>query len=761
MYRFHLDFRRLLHSAPALAVGALACAAPVFAQDLFVPSDRTIANGNPISGYYDSISIGYDSAFTPYAGVKADFTGGYTQSYFVGPAALSIYGGTLGDGYAFYSNGSINLYGGNIGTDNGIHLFGGSQLNVYGKHLNVYDLSYYNPGDAGRFLLTGDLQNGYDLHTHFDPYSGSLSFNGLATALPTTPAFFLNRSYTTAGGNPINDSGIFAIGVDSSFVKRQGVQVDVVGGYYERLDGYSDSALSFQNGYASQIAAYDATSVTVTGGQVDATNSYGASIVNLNGGANIGTASAYDASVTNINSEANVNVVNSRDSSAVNVNAGAVVFGGVNSYDTSTLNLSGDTYLGYSNPNGYSANSYNASVINFNGSNSYNGIGIFTHDASALNVNNGYLGGLTVADSSVANINSLSGASITGVGNVGVEYNGTVNLNGGYVNNVWITESGTFNINNAGESDSITSHGAGQINLNATVYGSTFNDSVHASVIQGYDSSAVRLKYARADYIDAHDDSATDITASYVENLSAYDNSIVDIRDGDLHNDGVGYYNVGSLDGYNNSVINVSDEGGIYAASLHDSSVLTIENGAIHSADAYGNSAVHFNGSGFYATSLASHDASTIDIQDGFVRDVYGYNNGVISMYGGSIASFFGFDSSVFNLYGGIVGFHTINLLNFSTTRLYGTGLTLSSALGDGSDANGLYTDYLLTGFLSSGDALDTHLHYYGNGASLYFNDAAIISGTAAAPEPGTLALIVPLLGGAMFVARRRAQIQK
>ena len=92
--RFSLLIPLLLGISLLLLGISLPC---VYAQDLYVISDRTIANGTPINGTYDTVRIGRDSSAVNYNGVHADIIGGlYNNDLFsFNTSTLNITGGKV------------------------------------------------------------------------------------------------------------------------------------------------------------------------------------------------------------------------------------------------------------------------------------------------------------------------------------------------------------------------------------------------------------------------------------------------------------------------------------------------------------------------------------------------------------------------------------------------------------------------------------------------------------------------------------------
>lgn len=108
------------------ALALLLPAIPATAQTLYVTSDRTVANSNPITGVTEDVVVGRDAANTNFFGVNADITGdiaagGLSKSlYGYNNSNLKIISGTIGGGSTgtvlCYDSTTLTILGGSFGV---------------------------------------------------------------------------------------------------------------------------------------------------------------------------------------------------------------------------------------------------------------------------------------------------------------------------------------------------------------------------------------------------------------------------------------------------------------------------------------------------------------------------------------------------------------------------------------------------------------------------------------------------------------------
>lgn len=200
--------------------------------------------------------------------------------------------------------------------------------------------------------------------------------------------------------------------------------------------------------------------------------------------------------------------------------------------------------------------------------------------------------------------------------------------------------------------------------------------------------------------------------------------------------------------GYDTSIVDITG-GTLFSVKGHGNSEVSIRGGNVNSVAAYGFSTLSItDGSVFDATGI---DTATVNITGGSVFTVVGRLNSKVNIRGGSIGAYlYGFEDSILSLTSGTLANNPIRLLNNSILEITGTGLAISAGTA-GSDGYGNYTAYTLSGTLQGGQSI--------NGMSLFdYDDGGLSVGNpnsgagslrfltgsaAAAPEPGTLALLL------------------
>ena len=138
----------------------VAIGTPVFAQNLYVSSDRTVSGGNPINGTYDQVRIGRDSSGGNFTGVHADITGGvYNGALFsFNDSLVNITGGDFKN-VILPQNSSVLNFGGTATAENVLAVFNKATLNVTGG--SVVTLQVGASGDTAIANVSGAVQINY------------------------------------------------------------------------------------------------------------------------------------------------------------------------------------------------------------------------------------------------------------------------------------------------------------------------------------------------------------------------------------------------------------------------------------------------------------------------------------------------------------------------------------------------------------------------------------------------------------------------
>lgn len=190
-----------------------------------------------------------------------------------------------------------------------------------------------------------------------------------------------------------------------------------------------------------------------------------------------------------------------------------------------------------------------------------------------------------------------------------------------------------------------------------------------------------------------------------------------------------------------------------------------INGGLLAYADGYNTSTVNISGGN--VTGLATgYNSSTVNITGGTIHVLVASNSSTFNVSGGSGMDLFGVNTSIFNLIGGNIATHTIRLFDNSVLNIFGSGLA-AALTGTGSDLDGSYTDYTLSGTLQGGQSIDgvSLYEYSGNlglgdptqGGSNTGNVRFFVT-SVSTPEPPSLTLLAltafPVVG---LIRRRKA----
>jgi hypothetical protein len=244
---------------------------------------------------------------------------------------------------------------------------------------------------------------------------------------------------------------------------------------------------------------------------------------------------------------------------------------------------------------------------------------------------------------------------------------------------------------------------------------------------------------------------------AYTADHSIYANGEINVRDASsLHVVAGGI--VGSAYGYNSGTVTVSG-GRVGTAWGYNASATNVSGGVAVTTFGLDDSTFHITGG--TVGDAFGFGASTTNIGGGDVSGIYGYENSTFNITGGAVWNVRGYENSVINIRGGILS--SLRLYGDSAVNLFGTGLSFSSALVYDNMGNPS-TLYALSGALQDGQSVDgigilNFGNYHsagGGGNALTFR--ALSSPSAAAPEPGTIALLLPILGVA--IARRKRAVR-
>ena len=335
---------------------------------------------------------------------------------------------------------------------------------------------------------------------------------------------------------------------------------------------------------------------------------------------------------------------------------------------------------------------------------------------------------VTVVDGAKLNYNST--------GYSGVFNRNTLNLQGGIVNFIRSFDNSIVNVSggqggypgSGSASFSITSFDSSTVNFNGATYCNQISAQDSATINVNGGNSNGSLLYVTGGY-----HATINVNAGAdVEQAAAVLGASLNYNGGKTHEviiqrAGVGKIfggNIGSIEMYNASFVDVF--GGVT-----DNLFTGIQNNAF--------------------TNIAT-------IRGGNVGAITNSNFSTVNIFDGAIGSVKTFENSVTNIYGGTISPNTLYAKDNGVVNLFGMGFALTGALGTGSDGNGSYTRYGLTGTLQNGDLLNTTFYDYAGGLEVGGANAPITFNASAAPEPASLALLglvgLPLVAG--MVRRRK-----
>ena len=320
--------------------------------------------------------------------------------------------------------------------------------------------------------------------------------------------------------------------------------------------------------------------------------------------------------------------------------------------------------------------------------------------------------------------------------------------------------------------------------------------------VTGHDNSVLNLRGGGVGNAFAYDN--TKLTISGTDPLAglsqaiAYDNSTMTISGGSVHSAGAsgsvgnashakvfvtgGRADLLGTSGFSQVTVSGGSVGGAY--NYGDDSVLTILGGDIAGVDTRSNNGLlpnttttyikggtigqvtsaqrgTTNISSGYVKTLDGYNVSHVNISGGVVDTVTGYNNSVFDISGGTFCDVIAKDQSVFNITGGHFPPCTIYQGgDLASVNFFGRSLVFSSAVAgvDAENKAGVFYDAAWTrpdGFVVNTRYFDINGNISAptpQGTTFTFSTV-----TAAAPEPGTFALLgVGCWAFGVGAARRR-----
>ncbi len=159
-------------------------------------------------------------------------------------------------------------------------------------------------------------------------------------------------------------------------------------------------------------------------------------------------------------------------------------------------------------------------------------------------------------------------------------------------------------------------------------------------------------------------------------------------------------------------------------------------------------------------TGSGTSSSSTANVRGGTINGIFNGDFSTVNIFGGTVGDVQTFENSVTNIYGGTIGSNTLYAKDSGVVNVFGFGFSLSGIVGTGTDSNGAYNIYNLTGTLQDGTALSTKFRDYAGGNQIGgANSPLVFNAPVVVPEANSLflALIVFAAFGAGMVRRREA----
>ena len=687
-----------------------------------------------ISGGYLSTINAYDNSLmnitggtvnpyaTAYGASTLNISGGDVYYAVAHDAATTnISGGSLRAAYA-YDNTTLNVSGGTV--DDFVTALNGSTVNVSGGDIR---LAY--AFDNGTLNITGGaLRAAYAFGDSAVNISGG-SVNGEIQASENSVvtisggAISGQASTTDAGVVLFQGSGLSATkNLLAGFISGDDNQVYRLYDYnvagtltdgsslnelvYSTLTQDTPSQLTFTGSLpielASDLYITDPASLGtgdiwnhVVIGQSQDGLTDTSPTVSANSPAVLGTVDVLHSSVLDFNN-AQAFTLNSHDASAIAIGATNGYVSFANAYDTSAITISDPA----------------STVVNVN-----------AYNNSRIDIGDGFEVFVNANDASAVNISGGTQIFVNGYGN------STVSISGGNIYyNANAYDASILNIS-GGSIPTVTASGSSTVNVSGgSVYGYGWNNQ--GLIVS--DASVANISGGSISDATASGASAIHISGGEVNTAVAYDRSVVTITGG----------TISSVAGANNdSALNISG-GYVNFAYVGGNSAMTITGGTVGYAYAFG----------YGGTSPVTITGGTIS------GAAVGYGDAHFAISGGSVGDLEAHDTSVFDITGGIFSLHSFRAFDFGVFNVFGDHLTLS-LLGTGSDWQGNYTLYNLSGWLKDGSKIATDFYDYDGGYQVGGPDGQSPIHLITVPEPGVVATFIGLFGGVgigLLQARRR-----
>lgn len=604
--------------------------------------------------------------------------------------------------------------------------------------------AYFVTGDAS---ITGDISDkdvfvGKDNATGFNTLTGPFTLtvgsalDGTTSAVITSsgndyPIGAPNTGYyfglNTFGSNSTNIAGgyvFYSRGFDTStttvsnstvsFVQGQdNSAVNILSGDIHYAEGFGSATISIFGGSVSNAVGYQNSAVSIFGGTVHDARAYENSTINMTGGTISQTFFAGDTSTANV--------------------SGGLFNGGIVLFSDTTLNLTGNFATAVGNEYLYYFDGDNHLVRDYTITGTLGDGTVFQQTIKAaansvsLGTNNIQLRGNAfdvAADRYVVNDESVTG-----------NYNAVVIGRSG---DGATSTSPTVDLQSGLNTAHVTVHNDSEV----TVEGGFIRNRLTA-----LDTSAVTITGGDAESVIGYDESTINFLGGEVGTIRIFDNGEANISGSNLST----AYSNGS------SVMNFAGGDNNFANS-DDTSEINLVAGSLGYIRAEGSSSVNILGGN--VDSLEQYDNSIGKISGGTLTNLYAFDNSSVDISGGSVTDIFGFDNSTITITGGTISQNTLRFFDAATLNLFGTDLGFTST-GSGSDDNGTYTGYSLSGVLQDGQSISgVSLYDYSNAGSWTGggNRLSFVSNVAVVPEPSTLGLMGMMLcaGTAVLLASRR-----
>lgn len=239
------------------------------------------------------------------------------------------------------------------------------------------------------------------------------------------------------------------------------------------------------------------------------------------------------------------------------------------------------------------------------------------------------------------------------------------------------------------------------------------------------------------------------IVGVYVNTVTAHNTSAVNLKSG----------NTNSVDAYENSVTNALPGCSVYSGIYsHGSSTTNISGGSVNRAGADKSSTLNITG-GTVGLFDYAHDNATINISGGNTASSTLYESSTLNLSGGDTGNVVAQNAGVVNISGGNLASGAFLYASTAKANFLGTGLS-SAYTGYGrNNAYSQYADSFLISGMFGGAAKSYTLYILnGTGTGNSTPRQFAFAPPVAAPEAGTFALTLPLLGivGAIVAVRRR-----